>query len=122
MSAPPFSHFTLTKRADFLAAASSGRKWVAPAFILQIRAWDAAATYETPFRYGLTATKKIGNAVLRNRVRRRLRALAREVLWAVAAERHDYVLIARAETATRPSGELQADLRKALKRLKLEKA
>ena len=106
---------TLRKRADFLAAASSGKKWVAPGFILQIGAPRAP----TPsIRFGLTASRKIGNAVLRNRARRRLRALAAEILIHAALE-HDYVFIARPATITCAFEDLRQDLIKGMKRMKI---
>jgi ribonuclease P protein component len=70
-------------------------------------------------RVGFTASKKVGGAVVRTRARRRLRALAREVLLREAAPGYDYVLIARPETATRDYALLRDDLRYALKRLRL---
>ncbi len=70
-------------------------------------------------RVGYTASKKVGGAVVRNRARRRLRALAREVLAVEAVPGYDYVLIARAETATRDYAALRGDMRFALKRLRL---
>lgn len=68
-------------------------------------------------RYGLTATTKIGNAVIRNRARRRLRALALDVLASHAATGHDYVLIARNVTATCAYEDLKKELVTALKKL-----
>lgn len=115
---------TLKKRAAFLAVAASGRKWVAPGLILQARAHDApdsdakTAADASPIRFGLTASKKVGNAVKRNRARRRLRALAHETLPAHAALAHDYVLIARPATVTRPYADLRSDLETALRKLK----
>ncbi len=64
-----------------------------------------------------TATKKIGNAVVRNRVKRRLREIARLKLQDLARPGHDYVLIGRATTAARSFSELENDLNSALKRL-----
>ena len=61
----------------------------------------------------------MGNAVVRNRARRRLRELARQILPAHAAPGHDFVLVARAATAERPWAELLGDLAAALKRLGL---
>jgi ribonuclease P protein component len=109
------SPITLKKRSAFLAVAASGKKWVAPGLILQL---GKAKPEPHELRYGLTASGKVGNAVVRNRARRRLRALVREVLAAHGAPEHDYVLIARAVTATRNYADLKGDLVMALKRLK----
>lgn len=70
-------------------------------------------------RIGFTASRKVGNAVARNRAKRRLRALATEVLTRHACPGQDYVLIARQSTPTRPYAALRGDLERALKRLKL---
>lgn len=106
---------TITKRADFLACARA-RKAVTPGFVLQARAGgernDAAAPC---IRVGFTASKKVGNAVARNRAKRRLRALARAILPVRGLPGWDYVLIARAgETAARRFDLLEKDLEKAL--------
>jgi len=106
---------TIRKRAEFLAVAASGKKWVAPDFILQI---GDAHPASSSIRYGLTASKKIGNAVKRNRARRRLRALAAEII-PYAKPEHDYVLIARATTPDCPFDDLRQDLIKGLKRMKV---
>ncbi len=107
----------LRRRAEFLAVAASGKKWVAPGLILQIGLPRMAeSTALSGVRYGLTATRKIGNAVIRNRARRRLRALAVELLLQAAPDR-DYVLIARNITATREFAALRLDLQTALKKL-----
>jgi ribonuclease P protein component len=105
----------LRQRNQFLSVAASGKKWVAPGFILQI-----GETHETSplVRYGLTATRKIGNAVTRNRAKRRLRALAFQILPHACRE-HDYVLVARPTTPTCDFASLQDDLTKGLKKLKL---
>ncbi len=68
-------------------------------------------------RVGLTASRRVGNAVRRNRARRRLRALAEKVIPLHAKEGHDYVLIARAGTADRLFTALVEDLETAMKRL-----
>lgn len=70
-------------------------------------------------RLGITASRKVGNAVARNRARRRLRAAAHLVLPACAAPGFDYVVIARPQTLTRPFVALVADLKDALRRLGL---
>lgn len=105
---------TLKKRSMFLSVAASGKRWVAPGFILQIGKERAK---ENVCRYGLTASKKVGNAVLRNRARRRLRGLVREVLVPHASRAHDYVLVARPVTATYPYAMLARDLMIALKKM-----
>jgi len=106
----------LRRRAEFLALAKQGRKWVTPGLILQA---GPTPKSETPLaiRYGLTASKKIGNAVTRNRARRRMRALAVEILPLHAEAGHDYVLIARATTPDRKYNDLREDLGEALKKL-----
>ena len=101
----------MAKRADFLKAASARRQGTG-GFLLQAR---DRADGEAGVRVGFTASKKIGNAVLRNRAKRRLRALAREVLAGLARPGWDYVLVARPEaTVTRPYADLCTDLEAAL--------
>ena len=69
-------------------------------------------------RVGYTCSKKLGNAVARNRAKRRLRALAREILPDAARPGWDYVLVGRPEaTATRDFALLRADLEGALRRV-----
>lgn len=106
----------LLRRADFLRAAR-GVKAAVPGLVLQVRRRAPEETgSDTRPRVGFTASKKVGNAVIRNRARRRLRAAVADVLSARAEPGHDYVLIARAATAERSYDELLADLGKALDR------
>ena len=110
----------LLRRPEFLAVAGARRKWVAPGLILQARPHDGRQRPPDGgpgLRLGLTASKKVGNAVARNRARRRLRAAAREVLAVHGAPGHDLVLIARAGTLTRVYADLLADLGAGLRRL-----
>jgi ribonuclease P protein component len=108
---PAVSLCVLRKRADYLKAASARRQGT-NGFLLQAR--DRADNVPG-IRVGFTASKKIGNAVLRNRAKRRLRALAREVLSSLARPGWDYVLVARPEaTVTRPYADLRLDLEQAL--------
>lgn len=101
---------TLTKRADFLRAARA-RRVVTPGFILQI----CPRGDKDPMRVGFTCSKKVGNAVARNRAKRRLREIARLDLPQCGVTGTDYVLIGRADvTATRPFDQLRTDLRTAL--------
>ncbi|MDF1794121.1 MAG: ribonuclease P protein component [Thalassobaculaceae bacterium] len=104
----------LPARKDFLAAARA-RKVVAPGLVLQMRRRDDDTA--APARVGYTASRKVGNAVKRNRARRRLRAAVNDVLAGRALGGHDYVLIARAATAGRPYDALLADLASALDRI-----
>lgn len=106
----------LLRRADFLRAAR-GVKAALPGLVLQVRrrSPDEAGGDVRP-RVGYTASRKVGNAVTRNRARRRLRAAVADVLSARAEPGFDYVLIARAATAERPYDDLLSDLGKALDR------
>ena len=112
----------LKRRPDFLRVAGGRQKWVAPGLILQALRQDDAASSTggtAPARVGFTASAKVGNAVVRNRARRRLRAAAASVLPLHARPAHDYVLIARAGTLQRRFVDLVADLEAGLKRLGL---
>ena len=122
MTAPDRLVGRLKRRPEFLAVAGTRRKHVAPGLILQVRRHDdrqRPAPGEPPLRIGLTASRKVGNAVVRNRARRRLREAARLILPAHAAPGHDFVLVARKDTADRPWTDLLGDLTAALKRLGL---
>jgi ribonuclease P protein component len=102
----------LKRRQDFTAAAKASYAAM-PGMVVQMRARGDDA----PPRVGFTATRKLGNAVVRNRVKRRLRELAKLRLQSLARQGHDYVLIGRAPTCLRPFPDLDNDLTSALKRL-----
>ncbi len=104
---------TLKKRRDFLNIASTGIKWVTPAFAIQMGC-DFVCTKPV---IGYTATRKIGGAVQRNRAKRRMRALAAELLPTQGRKNSGYVLIARKSMVSKKYVELQADLKWALKRM-----
>ena len=101
----------LKRRAEFLLAAKTGRKAPTHGMVVQVRPRDDAG----PVRLGFTVTKKVGNAVVRNRIRRRLREVARLVL-AEGGPAADIVLIGREATRTRNFVALQDDLRRALRK------
>ena len=124
----------LKTRPEFLKVAATGAKWVTPGLVLQARqrsaspgpassgpaapesgtALDAGAE---PVRVGFTVSRKVGNAIRRNRARRRLRAVVAEVLPEHGRAGCDYVLIGRAGTLDRRYADLVADLRTALARI-----
>ena len=109
----------LKKRSEFLAVAAGNRRCAMPGLVVQ--ALPLAPDAEPSIRVGFTATKKIGNAVARNRARRRLKAVAHEVLRHGDCEPRpsNLVLVARQGTIERPYGELLSDLKRALKRLEV---
>ena len=105
---------TLKRRREFLAAAK-GEKAATPTVVLQAR--RRAPGEETPARLGFTATKKLGNAVERNHIKRRLRAAARLVAEEHARPGCDYVLIGRVATGEARFSKLVSDLTGAFKRV-----
>lgn len=113
-----------------MAVAATRKKWVAPTLVLQVGPLppvprdslglsnlDPAKTNR--LHYGITATRKIGGAVARNRARRRLRALVFDIMLAHAKRDRAYVLVARSETIDGDWDALRRDLETALKRFHL---
>ena len=112
MSQSPISPARLKRRAEFLRVAAKGRKAATHGLVLQALRRDDQA----PARIGFTVTKKIGNAVVRNRTRRRLKEAARQEfaefpMWGV-----DLVLIGREGTRGRDFPDLRDDFRRALRK------
>ena len=103
---------SMPSRRDFLQARNQGQKALARGLVIQ-----AVRCESDIWRVGLTASKKIGNAVCRNRARRRMRALARQHLATLARPGVDYVLIARHDTISCDWQDLVTGLTKAIRYL-----
>lgn len=129
----------LKQRREFLLVARTRCKWAAPGLVLQARRQtrhgqtgrgqeaagpasgapkeNTVSEAKPCLRVGFTASRKVGSAVARNRARRRLRAAVELVMPEHAAPDHDYVVIARAATLSRPFKRLVGDLEAALRRV-----
>src|SRR6185369_13097957 len=105
---------TIKKRADFLAA-NAGQRTTTPGFILLVRDREDS---DPAMRVGFTVTRKIGGAVVRNRMKRRFRALAREIVPSKGFAGSDHVMIGRAKGIERDFGLLRSELTQALDRLR----
>src|SRR6476659_8265274 len=105
---------TIRKRADFLAA-NGGRRVPTPGFILLVRDRKDA---DPAMRVGFTVTKKIGGAVVRNRMKRRFRALVREIVPTKGMSGADHVMIGRAKGIERDFALMRTELESALERLR----
>lgn len=133
-AATPVVLSRLKRRGDFLRVAAERRKWVTPGLILQAAltpashrvnmasASDSESGLPDPTalpsaRVGFTVSKKVGNAVARNRARRRLRAAVDQLMPLLAQDGTDYVLIGRPATVDRPFDALLKDLKSALTRI-----
>ena len=106
---------TLKNRSDFLRIASKGKKVVTDAMVVQAAHSHDSAEYN--IRIGYTASKKTGNAVDRNRIKRRMRAAAREIITQYGQPGIDYVLIGRRFCVQSPYDTLCKDLENAIHQL-----
>jgi ribonuclease P protein component len=102
----------LKRRAEFLRVAAKGHKAPSGGVVVQALARPEAG----PARIGFTVTKKVGNAVVRNRTRRRLKEAARLLLRGRPLAGVDLVLIGRDSTRGRPFAELIEDVRRGLEK------
>jgi ribonuclease P protein component len=110
----PLRLSSLTRRADFLAA-NRGRRAPMPGFVLLVR---PRGDGDSTIRLGITVTKKIGGAVVRNRMKRRFRSLAREILPANGVAGADHVMIGRQGGLERDFALLKSELQSALAKLR----
>jgi ribonuclease P protein component len=108
---PPY--VIITKRADFLAA-NRGKRFATPGFVFLVH---PRRNDDPTVRLGITITKKVGNAVIRNRMRRRFRVLATELLGERGIPGADHILIGRNDGIERDFSALRADMERALDRL-----
>jgi ribonuclease P protein component len=106
---------TLKKRSDFLRVAGLRKKWISKAMVVQVAA--KPDDLKDGIRVGYTASKKVGNAILRNKAKRRLREVVKEVMATDAKLNYDYVIIARKEITEHPFNELIRDLKWCLRKL-----
>lgn len=112
----------LRRRRDFLHLARTGRKWAAPGLVLQAKrrsdgVGKPPSIAPEGVRVGFTVSRKVGGAVVRNRAKRRLKAVVDEIIPAHGVPGFDYVVIGRAATPTRPWPALLSDLTAALKKV-----
>jgi len=110
---------TLKKRAEFLRL-RGGARFATPSFVLETRPrvpGGGSPADLASARFGFTVTKKLGGAVVRNRIRRRLKAVVTALAPKLAQPDHDYVLVARSAAYDRAFPDLKKDLERALQRV-----
>jgi ribonuclease P protein component len=107
---------TLKKRPEFLRL-RGGARCATASFVLETKPQSDKTLSPPGPRFGLTITKALGGAVIRNRIRRRLRAALADVEAANARANHDYVVIARAKALNQPFPALKKDLERAFHRV-----
>ena len=107
---------SLRKRKDFIAI-RAGRRQHSPSFVLQMRERGEDNFAAEGVRIGYTATKKTGNAVERNRIKRRMRAVVHQVMPIYARQAHDYVLIGKRAALNTEFETMVAELGSSLSRV-----
>jgi ribonuclease P protein component len=112
---------TLKRRPDFLRA-RGGSRWTMPGFVLEARSRAETGDVPSTARFGFTVTRQTGKAVVRNRIRRRLKAVVRETAAEHARAEFDYVVFARPAAFDREFTDLTSDLIEAFTRVHEGKA
>lgn len=107
---------TLKSRREFQNVRGGGR-WAGAAFVLEGKARQTESSGKGEPRIGFTVTKKLGNAVARNRIRRRLREAVGQVAGQHARPGYDYVIVARDHAMTQLFADLRSDLERAFARV-----
>lgn len=105
---------SLTKRVDYLSVAGTRRKWITPSFIVQVKPDHQEGE---SIAVGFTASKKVGNAVKRNRARRRLKEAVRITIKETGQTGWAYVFIARESAVSYPFEKILSDMKWALAKL-----
>lgn len=108
---------TLKRRSEFLRV-RGGSRWSGPAFVVEAKARESSSgdVADAP-RFGFTVTKKLGSAVVRNRIRRRLREQLRQHADRLARPQFDYVVVARVAALDRRAESLVRDFEAAFQRV-----
>lgn len=117
---------TLKKRSDFQKIAKEGQKWVCPFFVLQVMKRDLVSPYVSALPdnvvvYGITASKRTGNAVKRNRAKRRMRSLVAEMLAGQVKTEFAYIVVAREKLNEASYEDLKKNMTWCLKKLNCQK-
>jgi len=105
---------TIKKRIDFIKVSKEGRRFFAKGFILQKYKRTVGLEKDT-IRIGFTITKKIGGAVIRNKIKRRFRTIIREIFTKYLKKNYDYVIIANKKSLIMDYKELKSDVIKTVK-------
>jgi ribonuclease P protein component len=111
---------SLKKREDYVQIAKTGQSVAAKGLVLQVRK-SCINPEDNKVQIGFTVTKKLGNAVVRNKIKRRLRAIASSIIKDYANRSFDYVLIGRKAALERDFNDLKKDLKYALHALNAHK-
>ena len=105
---------SLKASSDFQRISRQGKRWTFPAFIMQVLKHENA---DSPFRLGLTVSRKVGNAVMRNRAKRRLREMVRTSISPDKLKGFDIVLIGKTSAAERDFALMKEDFLQGLEKL-----